>query len=257
MHNVILITTTYYPKPGSLRERLAKETVAAAHAAGYRVVIVDDSKRPDLIEEFTTLGAEACEQKFSGMGTARRQAFFAAWSMAVGHTMKNPIFLWLEPEKVDVVRLVPELIARIVSDESDIVVMRRSDASFATYPTFQVTSEQQANAVYAEATGLKGFDPMSGPVAWNSLAMPFFIAADGKRWGVRDGYVQHFAPLEAKVSGCAITSVGVDFRYPPEQRAEEEGAANEAMLEKRRQQLDDLSTAYRTIATQLRLRDAA
>jgi len=160
----------------------------------------------------------------------------------------DSIIVWIEPEKHDLVRSLPQLVQPIAEGDADIVILTRSKRSFVeTYPAFQVESETQANEVYAEATGLSGFDPMSGPVAFRLSMAKYFVLNRPKKLGLEDTYISHYAPLLAMMDGHKVVpSPEIYFFYPREQR-EEETALTEAMKTKRKWQLDTLSNAYRTL----------
>ncbi len=252
MLKTVIVTTTFYHNVDALRFRLACDLVKAAVADGHVVVVVDGSPIPEIAETLRHLGANVFPQLHKGMGPGRREAFFHA--VEIGMKENITYFLWTEPEKVDLIRFVEEIVRPLDESDAHIVIPKRSETAWSSWPSFQRKSEDQANAVYNEAFGLEGFDPMFGPVAFNSVAMSHFVLCychpkdfNGE---VPDTYIQHYAPLLAKVEEPAIqiTSVEIDMIYPTEQRAEEEGSANEAMLEKRKMQLETLTTAYRAIA---------
>ncbi len=142
---------------------------------------------------------------------------------------------------------------RNCTSKRNVGIPSRTKRSWESYPGFQVASEQEANAVYAEATG-KQFDPMFGPVAFHNNVAHYFDGCNPEQFGAADGYIQHYAPLEAMAKGCVVTSVPVDFFYPSVQKAEEESGFREEMLEKRKSQLEQLSAGYRLAAKALRLR---
>lgn len=218
--------------------------VSEAIRAGHKVVIVDGSPIPEIASTFRTLGAEVYPQLHKGMGPSRREVFFHATEVAWRE--KIEYILWTEPEKVDLIRSIPQIIAGLHG--ADIVIVGRVEKSWGTWPAFQVESEKAANAVYNEACGVEGFDPMHGPVAFTLVAAKNFIDCRGDGGDVPDTYIQHYAPIKARSRGLGVGSVKIDITYPPEQRAEEEGAQNEAMIDKRRWQLETLTKAYRTLA---------
>ena len=108
--------------------------------------------------------------------------------------------------------------------------------------------------VYADVTG-HAFDVMFGPVAFSRAMLPFFVKCNPKEsYGGNDTYIQHIAPMEAMAGGRRVVSVEIDMVYPLAQREEEEGALNDAMLAKRRQQMEECSANFRLAAAALKLR---
>ena len=213
-----------------------------AREAGHTVVIVDDSPDPAVAICLRKVDALVYSELVHGMGSSRRQAFFWAYEKSI--CGEQEIVLWTEAEKRQIIGNIPEIIAPIQEGRAEIVVAGRSEKSWETWPEFQRETEQEANAVYARVTGLAGFDPMHGPVAFHRSVAPYFVTFDPYRHGVSDGYIQHYAPLVALADGKAVRSVLVDTCYPPEQRAAEEGPQAAAMEEKRIKQKDTLSADY-------------
>ena len=241
---VSILTTTFYRSVEETRFHLACQLVGNAVAVGYGVIVVDGSPDQSIRKAFKRISADVHQQKKQGMGPSRRELFgFASDSDA-------EIFVWTE-EKSDLIRLIPQIIAPIKSGEAKIVIPSRTERSWQSYPSFQITSEQEANVVYAEVTG-KHFDPMFGPVAFHSSVVNYFANCNpAEQFGATDGYIQHFAPLQAMVEGREIASVPVEFFYPSAQKAEEESNLREDMLVKRKGQLDQLVNGYRLAAKAL------
>ena len=219
--------------------------------AGYHVLVVDGSPDPAIGQAFTKIGANVHTQTAQVMGGSRRKLFRLA--IEVNGSGQAGIFLWIEPEKVDLIRSIPKIVSLLERGGADIVIPSRTQESWESYPRFQVTSEQKANTVYLEVIG-KPFDPMFGPVAFDRRVAEYFALCNpAKQFGAVDGYIQHFAPLTAMKEGCKVVSVPVDFYYPLAQRIEEETGFREEMKKKRELQLDQLTTGYRLAAKSLGL----
>lgn len=254
MSDVAILTTTRYRLTGELRFDLACRMVGSAVGNGHEVLIVDDSHDLRVREGFTRLGAQLYPAGRVGMAPGRRQLFTLTQQSFVEapRAAKPDFFLWTEPEKDDLIRLIPQIVAPLRAEEADIVVVGRTEASWRTCPVLQSESERRANAIYREATGLD-LDVFRGPVAFNRRSLPFFAACDPMKYGATTGYIQHIAPLEAHANGLTVAGVNVDFFYPLAQRAEEEGPLLEAMKEKWRQQFEECTDAYRKAAKALGL----
>ncbi|MSU55359.1 MAG: hypothetical protein EXS46_02345 [Candidatus Taylorbacteria bacterium] len=241
---------TFYKTPGELRHRLALQTIGMAKQADYPVIIVDGSPDPSIAESFRDAGAVVFPQLHRGMGPARRQAFFHANEHAIRYGYE--LIFTTEPEK-PIVPFIPQIVAPIDGKEVFVSIPFRSEKSWKTWPAFQAASEKRANAVYADAMGLEGFDPMMGPVAWHIQVAGGFMSFNPKVFGVPDTYIHHYVPpMLMAVTGKMPASVTVDMVYPPEQAAAE-GVDNDEIRQKRAVQLESLSGAYRTLGQKLGL----
>ena len=255
-----IVTTTLSKSIDEVRFKLAYDFFlkalrkAQANPSDFEVVLVDAS--PDAavqkkFREFEKLGLYYFRQLGHGMGPQRRQLFRHVATIARKQGLTEYIVVWTEPEKVDIVRFIPKIVAPIIKGQADIVIPHRTQASLKTYPVFQIASEKKANAVYRQATGLD-IDMMFAVVAWHSRVHRYFAQCYPEKLGLLppekfDNYLQHYAPLHALADGYRLKSVTVDFKYPPAQKRNEETADREAMLKKRQWQSDLLTHAYQTI----------
>lgn len=242
MRNTVVVTTTFYKNVDELRFKLALALVQLAIELGYTVIIVDDSPIPEIAQAFVDLGAIVEKQVNPGMGASRRQVFQRAKDFCINSGEPYAI-VWTEPEKVDFINYIADVVEPIYTDNIDIVIPTRTEKSWTSYPKFQEQSEKVALLIYHEAVGKK-LDPMFGPVAFGENAVDFFINCDPSKYGLADNYMQHVAPVEAMIEGYEVISVEVEFQYPEDQRKEEEGPAYEAISKKRFSQLEQLAITY-------------
>ncbi len=251
MNNITILTTTLYRQNTETRFHLACQLVGNAVAMGYDVVVVDGSVDPAIGRALSKIGAKVHRQAGEkGMGNQKRKLF----RMVVNDDSKANIFLWTEPEKADLIRWIPQIVAPIQRGEADLVIPSRTQASYASYPAFQVESERQINAVFAEVTG-KNFDVAFGPVVFGRRVLSYFAECyPAKRFGVADNYIQDTARLEAMADGYKVVSAPVDFFYPPAQKTEEETTLFEIMREKRRRQLEELTHTFRVVGQALKFK---
>lgn len=228
---VAILTTTFYRSMDELRFRLACKTTCAAREAGHPVLLVDGSPDRSIRDAFTDLGAVVLAETDHGIGPSRRQLFTVACQTS------HPFFQWMEIEKTDYIRSIPLVAEPVALGLANVATPRRKD--LASYPQFQALTETTADLVYESYMG-KGLRPMFGPVLFDREALPYFEECNpALKYGGHDTYIQHIAPMECRANGRRVMSVEVDFTYPPDQRAEEEGALNAEMIEKRlRQQLE-------------------
>ncbi len=249
--SISVLTTTFYKSTEETRFHLASQLIGNAVAAGYDVLVVDGSPNPAIREAFTRIGARVYAQTARGMGPSRRELFQQAADLR-GYS-RAEVFVWTEPEKTDLIRLIPQLVERLTHKDADIIIPERTEASWQSYPAFQVVSEQKANAAYIQATG-KRYDPMFGPVAYRGDVARYFVGCNpNAQFGAADGYIQHYAPLSAMAEGCKVERLEVDFYYPSVQRAEEESSLRDEMLVKREAQLSQLALGYGLAAKALGL----
>ncbi len=248
---IVVAIVTFYPNLETLRFKLACQTIGNAIANGHKVVVVDGSPQKGIIEEtFEGLGALVFREKFvkdihSGLGTAKRQSLFHA--MEIANQCNLAGVLADEAEK-DFSPFIPTLLAKLDSSR-DVVVPARTRAGWESYPEQQIQTEGEANATFCQVTGL-AIDIMFGPVLIGVNAMRHFILQNPSKLGFPNTYAQHLGVLQKilldadgrdEVHGCEV-----DFLYPPEQRAEEEG--DKTVEQKRINQRDTLSAGYRSVA---------
>ncbi len=248
--DVIIATPTFYPKGiDDPRFGFAARTVSAAFHNGYPMCVVDGSPDERVRERFKTLGARVFPELNKGLGPNKRQSVYVA--METARDLGASFIAMIEPEKFDMIRLLPQWIAPL-SKGADVVVAHRSEESWKTYPAFQVETEQEANRAFRDAIGLP-LDIMFGPVAFRvGTALNFFLNPfEHLLLTVLDTYIQHYAAIVARTKGLrVVASEPLDFEYPPEQRKQEEDALNDAIRAKRISQRDTLIHAYKTFAAQ-------
>ena len=263
-NRVVLITGTFYKSLDTLRCQLFLRTLEAVKTAGYHMVVVDASPSEVRAEfEKRTVGSNVhiYQEQVRGMGPSRRQATFLASELAI--VIGAKVLMWLEAEKADMIRFVPELVDVFFSPvdvcQYDVVVPYRTGTSWASYPSFQMDEELKQNQKSIEYTGVDldvSFGPMLAKVEV-ARRMILVETARFKEWGIADTYIwQWFVTLAFRL-GYLIGSVPVDFIYPPEQKAEEDRPDNDEMREKRAKQLETALKAHNTlgnltIATDLR-----
>lgn len=240
---IVVVTTTFYRSVEETRFKLAEQLCRNGTEAGHAVVVVDGSPEPKIQERLKKTGALVYPELVSGMGPSRRLAFFLAHEICL--QKDHDIILWTEAEKVQIVEAIPKIIEPFRTREADIVIPARSTESWKTWPEFQQETEKKANAVYAQATGLLGFDPMHGPVALHQSVAHYFAKFNPRTYGVHDRYIQHYAPMVAAKAGKKLASVVIETSYPPEQKKEEEERVLvDAMKKKREEQLQELTGDY-------------
>ena len=218
MQRVIIATTTFYKSTDELRFKLACELITKAVAVKYPIIIVDGSPDSSVRKEFNKRGALVFPQIAQGMAGSRRELF-------------------------DCVRVV--YCKNFYRGKVDFVIIGRIEKSMKSHPEFQVKSETLANTVYRNFFSVPNAAPMVGPVAFSSSVILYFSTCNRTKYGLRTGYIQHIAPLEATAHEHKVVCIPVDFMYPKEQKEEEE--KDISVVAKRLQQAQELIEAYLTI----------
>lgn len=152
---IAIATTTFYPKwyPGETQEHdvvekirgdLAIQTIKEARQKEYQTLVVDGGSSEAFKKELVGMEIQPLSELERGMSSSRQRAFAEAARLE-----GVKVVCWIEPEKVSIIRdCLPEAVLPILNDEADIVVPRRTDVSFRTYPDYQVKSEQKANRLW-------------------------------------------------------------------------------------------------------------
>ncbi len=247
--NIIIATTTFYKEESELRFQLTLEMIRKAKQCGYKVIIVDASQNLPISEKMKEAGAYVFFQNTTTMGASRREAFFhAAEELKSKEGLAVKIIVWIEPEKIDMIRHIEQVVAPILRKDADVVIPQRTAASWKSYPQFQQDSEQMGNAVFAQHSG-RELDVFFGPVACNLKAAKKVITFDPMEYnGVADTYVpQYLAALAIQEGDLCVDSVFVDFQYPPAQKEQEEKVLTAEFQARRKQQLATVSAAHERI----------
>lgn len=258
--SIIIATSTFYPNwnPNEInkslstltRGKLALETIKEAVGKGYQVVIVDGGSGDLFVSQAKNLGAMVFNQDKNGMSPGRRQAFREASNLS-----EAKVICWTEPEKISIVKdCLPDAITPILLNDADIVVPKRNDASFSTYPKYQAKIEKQANGLWNKILRRNGLltdatediDIWFGPKLFRndpkilSLFLARYSLAETKFGLYKDANPEDWADavmlpiIAALKEGYRVKSVLVSYIHPPEQTKLE--ANNEFFDEKRRKQ---------------------
>ncbi len=231
--DLTLFTGTFYGNDPSsrLRQELALELFEHANANGIRIVVSDGGSNEEFLEAAAILPNVTLVHEPGGstMGSSRRFALEQA--MAQAEDDPDHVFMWLEPEKVDLVD--PETLTKLAQPIrdglADIVVPSRTD--FSTLPKQQAWIEQRANR--RANNMMRGEDPSEapnnqeptldlwfGPKVFNRKAAPYFTEYEGKldKW---DAIIKPV--LTAYKEGLRVSAVPVEFNYPSAQSELEDG----------------------------------
>jgi len=263
--SIVIATSTLYPDwfPTSssdssviIRGNLALETIRSGISSGYKFVLVDGGSSQVFIDEAKNLGAHVLAQTEKGMSPGRRQAFTEA-SKFPG----SKVICWLEPEKVSVIKdCLPAAILPILTGEADVVVPKRDEASFLTYPDYQVKWEKRANNLWNKILKKRGLMPQESedldvwfgpkffrndPAILDIFLTKYQLAKSGPKLNLykavnpEDWANSTFLPIiTALKEGYKVKSVIVPYRHPPEQTKLEQNS--DSFLKKRVLQFESI-----------------
>lgn len=154
--SIAIVTTTLYPhwykgnlKKDSTEEEkiqktrgdLALEMLKAAKEKNFWIVLIDAGSSLEFLEQLTKIGIKSISAKDKALSPSRQQGFKLA-SKIKG----VKVICWLEPEKVSIPKdSLPHAVLPILKNQSDIVIPKRDESAFATYPSYQAEIEKLAN----------------------------------------------------------------------------------------------------------------
>lgn len=249
--SIAIVTGTFYPtwyegdakdplSSDKLRGDLALQTFKSARKQNFQLVVVDggSSDAFKIALEQNNVYFEMQKQK-GGYSPARRQGIERAEA-----PQGVKVIVQTEPEKVSVVSdCIKSASLPILKNEADIVIPKRDEESFLTYPKLQVQQEQKANKLYNAILRAHGLlkDDDSDLDFW--FGQRFFAnkpqltelfktayrynkdntALDKKVNVEMYSNIQFFPIVEALHKGLRIRSVLVPYRHPQIQTAFEEG----------------------------------
>lgn len=255
-HSIAVCTTTFYPKwfggtarvdelcvqgdrsiaESKVRGDLALETATAVLRAGYRLILINEGGN-EFQAELKRRGIPFIQSE-AGMSGKRRQAFQEA--------INDPAidaYVWTEPEKVDLIASIPQMVEPILQDRAAIVVPQRIDME--NYPAYQRQSEKKANAQFNQKLHTadllpteESLDMYIGPRAFSArapfrselfdiLMRKYSLTGKNEKKHSKinpENYSNaiYFPVVAALNEGLPIASVPISFRYPDSQRLLEE-----------------------------------
>lgn len=156
-HSVALATITFFPgwQPGEvsqgqdmeskIRGDIGLQTLREAKENGYQVLVVDGGSSNSFKEALTNLGVVVRPQLKKGYSAGRQQSYTEASQLDGAK-----IILSTEAEKFSVIHdcLFDDAIKPLLQGDADIVLLKRDEQAFATYPPEQVVFEKKANKLW-------------------------------------------------------------------------------------------------------------
>ena len=249
--SIAIVTGTFYPawyegdardplSVDKLRGDLALQTFQHAQQQNFQLVVVDGGSSDAFKEalEQNNIYFEIQRQS-GGQGPARRQGL-----EYVENTKGVRVICETEPEKVSVIDDCINIASLpILNDEADIVVPKRNQESFSTYPKYQSEQEQKSNELYNKILRLRSLlkqdDPdldfwigsrfiANKPDVTELFKIVYNYQKDNTALDRRVNPEMYSNPLFLPVvaalhKGLRVKSVPVPYKHPQVQTSFEEG----------------------------------
>ena len=253
LKNLIIYTGVYMPPEGNKDRKIYEnrssiwfKTFDNAQRLGIKVVVRDDGGLPEgmlerikAYENITTVPKTAPNT----LGGGRREALQKAINIAKEDGILNPVFLWTEPEKDDLITekaLLP--LVREVNAGTNIAVAERKEEAWAQLPPFQRWIERRANkranqAVPQDSDKPEGeLDFWFAPRAFDKTGAKYFLAYNSDK-GRLDLWDAIFVPIiDAIKAGEKVRGVPLNFLYNEIQINNESDESNREIKIKRMEQ---------------------
>jgi hypothetical protein len=242
------------PSTDKVRGDLALETFTEAVRNGYQVVVVDGGSSPAFMEALKATGVKVEAERERGMSASRRQAF---GEVAALEGVK--IICWTEPEKVAIAKdCIPIAVQPILGGKADIVIPKRDEEAFATYPDYQVKFETDSNRSWNDILRRHDLLPADAPDldAWIGPRFfknePDIVKLFKGKYEFKSDKTSRlkkdapelwpnalFLPIVAALhDGYRVASVDVPYRHPAIQTANEQDS--EVFEDKRAEQQENI-----------------
>ncbi len=277
--SVAITAITFYPNwyigdPKSIadtdkiRGDLALRSITVATQHGYQVVVADGASSPEFKDSLATLGVEVLQRDKMQRAVGGRQTIEKAATLD-----GVKVILRTELEKVSLIEDCVPLIAQpILEDRADIVVPKRNEELYMeTYPDYMYESETRGRGLFNNLMHKVGLLPEDQTMEFlfGAIALrndPNIIALFMEEYGFQGppvgGWkyiepeewsdIQLFPIVKALYLGYLVENIEVPFRYPLEQKENEE-ANREGFAEKRKQQrmglISELIQFIRTLSS--------
>ncbi len=232
--SLVSVTTVRQGDPNNLIERIRANIfldTALEHAQlGVSICALYSSCTEEYLRKMENLGVILFEEKSKVMGHVRREIM----RIAKEKYQNNTWFLWLEPEKPDILRCALEVLSETQNVGCNECFFNR--LSMSSYP------EEQSHYylfIRSIATQLFGFDfdYGFGPMLISKSGIHHFLNYDGEHGDLWDSTL--VPRIRLIKSGEKFCVSGIDFRNDSRMTAVERGNPN--IIIKRLAQLDNVT----------------
>lgn len=249
--SIAIATGTFYPSwyegnakeplsADKLRGDLALQTFKLAQQQGFNAVVVDGGSSDAFKNamEQNNIYFEMQKER-GGQGPARRQGLEYA-----ENTKGVKVICETEPEKISIVTDCIRIASfPILNNQADIVVPKRNEESFSTYPKYQAEQEQKSNELYNKILRshglLKQNDPdldfwigsrfiANKPEVTELFKVVYNYQKDNTALDKRINTEMYSNPLFFPVvaalhKGLRVKSIEIPYKHPQAQTSFEEG----------------------------------
>lgn len=266
---ISLATATFYPswpfdRSDQVRGDLAIETLQEIKKMGLPLSISDGGSSESFLSKISSLEYKVYIQKNHGLSAARRQALTQA------SLKKNTLAIGLfELEKVSFIKdCFIQSVQPILEHNADLVVPKRDEKSFLSYPDYQAASEKHLNSTLSSMMintlkkngkpippGIFDIDFLFGPKV--ILNKPHILGlfldkytgknlSDEKKFQCEIWANALFFPLiVALYKGLKVVSIPVSYLHPTSQTLLESN--NPLFIRKREYQFKTLHSAIKEL----------
>ena len=236
------IITTVLLKPRNaiedVRADLALKMILDARREGHNVLALDGGSEPERLAPIENCGARIVKQIGQGMGVARREAIAGAAKFFPNEM----VFVWLEPEKVNMIAHLTAALQTTVASGCSFAFFNRT--SLASYPPEQACAYGVVRGVASDLLGVD-LDFMFGPVVFTKFMLHYFLNYDGKYGDKWDSI--HIPKLRAINDGASYRVIDIDYEHPASQTDAEKGD-----LDYLRKRIEQASLVIRAMVKELR-----
>lgn len=247
LKDIIVYTGVYYQNNAlyQARSKIWFETLDNAKKLGVKVVVRNDGGLPEeMLNRIKAYNNVNIVEKTSPntLGGGRREALQKCLEIAEAERIEQPVFLWTEPEKDDLItekNLLP--LVKEVHAGNNIVVAAREKKAWEQLPPFQHWAEKRANTranqITKSQTGVNSeLDFWFAPKAFDKIGAQEFLAYNSKKDRL-DLWDSIMVPIiEAIKSGKKVKSLPIDFLYNRIQIENESDESNRDIKIKRIEQ---------------------
>ncbi len=249
--DLIIYTGIYYQKDATYdaRSQIWPQTIANAEKLGIPIVIRNDGGVPDeLLNQIKSFKNVTIVDKnpevANTLGSGRREALQKCIEIAKENGIEDPVFLWTEPEKDDLIT--PENLTRmvrVIRDGAHIAVAEREEKAWQQLPKTQKWFEKRANKRAHEVANPKPdkeLDMWFAPKMFDTKGSQYFLKynSDKTRLDLWDSLM--VPVMDAVKDGVEVKGVPVDFLYNEAQIKVESDESNKEIKIKRLEQYSQI-----------------
>lgn len=248
LKNLIIYTGVYYQdnEMYKIRSKIWFETFDNAQKLGVKVVVRNDGGLPEaMLERIKAYNNITIVEKTTPntLGGGRREALQKAIEIADKKNIENPIFLWTEPEKDNLIT--EETLLKIISEVRNgahIAIVEREEKAWNQLPRLQGWIEKRANKRAQEVLEKETSKPQENldlwfaPKAFDKTGSKYFLDYNSDK-NKLDLWDSLMVPVqEARKNGIKVESVLVNFLYNKTQIENESDESNREIQVKRLEQ---------------------